>query len=206
LLTYILGKYKIAISKSDQDYRIMDMEILCSEDKILVYVASSAGQYHCIQTLTDNYDFETISTIDSFDSAQLCIKALSLSEIVSCSNKGIVTMINQTSDAEIVQSFNSHQVGINVIDAYENYIVTGSDDQHLNLYTYENNKLTQIFATYAHHSSIKALRFFTLEISGQNKPFLISSSYDQRGCIWALAHQKLTLVTSFKHTLPDIFD
>ncbi|CAI2362795.1 unnamed protein product [Moneuplotes crassus] len=208
--------------KSSQDFRIMDIEILATQENVICFIASSSGEYHCIQANTSDYEFSKVSTL-AFDTALLCLKAFPIEDqtygVIVGTNKGKMMALRQVTGENIEIStenvtndltWQGHQIGINVIDISKDFICTGSDDQSLKLTKLEiiDEKISiqEVYASYSHHSSIKALRFFSLLYKGCETTFLVSSSYDQRGCIWALKSHKLVPVYTFKHTLPDIFD
>lgn len=73
-----LCKYE-GLTKSDQDFRIMAVDGLYLQDHVVLFIASSSGQYHCIACKHTDYKFSLISTL-KFDTALLCIKMVEVKE------------------------------------------------------------------------------------------------------------------------------
>ena len=180
--------------KSDQDFRIMDVDIKTNLDsKLLVFIASSSGQYHWIVHDQYNSKFETISTLE-FDTSLLWIKAVQNKNEYACfigTNKGKFIAIQQSFEqteneeylANVISINKPHQIGINVLDIQSKIICTGSDDQQLvvqkiDVENMNENLLTIQAQKYAHHSSIKALKMFSLIKDAQGKYYDIFENQD----------------------------
>jgi len=238
--------------KADQDFRIMDIDIKITNSHLLVFVASSSGHYHCVASPLDAPKLIPVISL-TFDTALLCIKAVKTSDgftVFAGSNKGkLITIrqkigkfnsvnhIGQSTDDEwsavVVETVQAHQIGINVIDMKDNYLCTGSDDQHISLHEYDpvTSRITKSTSFYSHHSSVKALKFFKLsqnpasDVDSKDQLFMVSSSYDQIGRVWKVTkslqdstnsiNATLTSIAQestvkgclqFRHTLPDVFD
>jgi WD40 repeat protein len=84
--------------KSDQDFRIMDIDFKVNGDSIFIFIASSSGQYHCIKSGKESPKFSLLGEL-AFDTALLCIKAVENVDgtftVFSGTNKGKFLTIRQ---------------------------------------------------------------------------------------------------------------